>query len=147
MIRRIQLESSVAMPEVQDPQVEKKWSVWHVSKTNWNVSPPLFWQWLCLAHELKRFLHFPDAFLFPITSFWPHLLCSLSFRPILRRMWIWLVDQVSTSQVRINKWPGLGIELGHFFSLSTLFVYVVVACMCVCGLPLLSTLAKRKQLP
>lgn len=131
MITRIQVKSSVtalSVPEVREPQVEKKQSVWHVSNTNQNVSSPLFWQWLCLAHELKHFLHFPDAFLFPITSFWPRPLCSLSFRPILRRMWIWLVDQVSTSQVRINKWPGLGIELGHFF-----FPFYFI-CVCRSGL-------------
>lgn len=69
-----------------------------------------------------RFFVF-QVFLSCTTSFWPRPLCSLSFRPISRRTWTWLVDQVSTSQVRISKWPGLGIELGHFyFSLSVSFV-------------------------
>lgn len=67
----------------------------------------------------------------PPTSFWPCPLCSLSFRPILRRTWIWLVDQVSTSQVRISKWPGLGIELGHIF-----FPFCFI-CVCLSALHVL----------
>lgn len=74
----------------------------------------------------------PNGLLSSTTSFWPRPLCSLSFRPILRRTWIWLVDQVSTSQVRINKWPGLGIELGHFF-----FPFCFI-CVCLTGLHVLA---------
>lgn len=134
MSRLIQLKSNVTalpLPDVQKPQVEKsdlfamfqspsKTSLLHFSGNGC----------VCLTNW-SGFFHFPNGLLPPPTSFWPCPLCSLSFRPILRRTWIWLVDQVSTSQVRISKWPGLGIELGHIF-----FPFCFI-CVCLSALHVL----------